>query len=449
MDLRENIKLQPMRGAQIAIVLICILLTMIDGYEILVMAFVAPHLAKDWNLTQVEIGYLLSAGVFGTAVGAVLISPLADKIGRKNHILLCLSLITVGMLLSATAQSVPVLVAYRAFAGLFIGAIVSSLNIIVSEYSSDKRRGTVMGIYGVGLPLGAALGGAVTGPLIMEWGWRAPFIFGALLSLIMIVVVMYYLPESIEYLVEKQPKNALKQYNKIAKLLNLSEVQELPRPMVKKSLQKTGSLLFGGIMLKRTALLWLGYSGVIAAFYFANTWTAKLVSDVTGNPAMGIKTGVFILIGGVLGALLFALLSLRLQPRRVTAIILFAGTLSYLAYASQVQSGDINLALGLALLVGLCANGGVAAFYAISPPVYPAAVRGTGVGWMIGFGRGVAILAPIFTGYVLKAGWTPHNVYQLFAGVLALAGLAVWLFDMTYRHHPEDPEEVALTVLKE
>src|SRR5215470_2891945 len=132
MDVREAIGTQPMRPYQLRIVLLCILITMIDGYEVLVMAFVAPHLAKAWTLGPVEVGYLLSSGIFGMAVGATFISPLADKIGRRLHIIACLGLITVGMALSAVAQSVPQMIAFRAFAGLFIGAIISSLNIIVS-----------------------------------------------------------------------------------------------------------------------------------------------------------------------------------------------------------------------------------------------------------------------------------------------------------------------------
>src|SRR5690349_2085584 len=154
MDLREKILEQPMRRFQISVIATGIILTMIDGYEILVMAFVAPHLAKAWRLGPMEVGYLLSAGIFGMALGAAFISPLADRIGRRRHIIVCLALITLGMGLSALATNVPQMVAFRAFAGLFIGAIVSSLNILVAEYSSDKRRGTVMGVYGMGLPAG-------------------------------------------------------------------------------------------------------------------------------------------------------------------------------------------------------------------------------------------------------------------------------------------------------
>src|ERR1700674_3037974 len=120
MDIREAILTQLMRRPQISIIVICILLTMIDGYEVVVMAFVAPHLAKAWGLGPVEVGYLLSAGIFGMALGAAFISPLADKFGRRRHIIVCLALITLGMGLSALAANLLQMVAFRAFAGLFI-----------------------------------------------------------------------------------------------------------------------------------------------------------------------------------------------------------------------------------------------------------------------------------------------------------------------------------------
>ncbi|MBV8096890.1 MAG: MFS transporter [Acetobacteraceae bacterium] len=438
MDLREAILTQPMRKAQIGIVVICIVLTMIDGYEVVVMPFVVPSLARAWGLSAVEVGYVLSAGIFGMALGAILISPLADQIGRRRHIMVCLAVITLGMLLSAFADNVPLLIAFRAFAGLFIGAIISSVNVLVSEYSSDRRRGTVMGIYGVGLPLGSALAGTVIGPLLSAFDWRAPFIFGAALTLIMLALVMFALPESIEYLIEKRPKGALDRYNRIADRLGYARAAVLPAALASRQMQVVWKSLFSGVTLYRTLCLWLGYAGLIAAFYFANTWTAKMMADASGDPLLGIRTGVLIMVGGVAGALLFAGLSLRMRPRLVTTLVLFGGAITYLLYAHQIH--NIGVALALSLFVGMFANGGVAAFYAISPFVYPTVARGTGVGWMIGFGRAVAILAPIFTGYMLRAGWTPQIAYQFFGGVLAVAGIAVTLLDWTYRGRSENPE---------
>ncbi len=431
MDVREAIQSQPMKAFQIVAITICLIIAMIDGYEILVMAFVAPYLSKDWNIGPVEIGYLLSAGVFGMAAGAIFISPFADRIGRRKHILICMCLIVVGMFLSGMAQTVPQMMAFRAFSGLWLGGIVASLNVIVAELSADQRRGTVVGVYGIGFPAGVALGGAVTGLLIAEWGWRAPFFFGGLCTAIMALVAWIAPPESIDYLVERRPRGALKAYNRIAAKLGYAPAAELPQPRA----------IFSGVLLRRTVLLWVGFAFLTMSFYFANTWTPKLIADATGNAGLGIRAGVLIAVGGVLGALAFAALCLRIRPCLVTVALMFCGAVSFTLFANNFANA--GLALALAVAVGMFANGGLAAFYAISPTIYPAAVRGTGVGLMIGFGRGAAIIAPIFTGYLVKAGWAPASLYLLFAGLLVVAGLATLLLDWTSRGHSEDPEAPA------
>lgn len=430
MDIRTAMRTQPMRWPQILVVMTCILLTMIDGYEIITMPFVVPHLAKAWALGSVEVGYLLSASVLGMALGAVFISPFADKIGRRPHILGCLGFITVGMLLSACAQTLVQLIVFRALAGLFIGGIVASINVLVSEFCSDRRKSTVMGLYGIGLPLGSALAGIAITNLVAIYGWRGPFVFGGALTLVMMAVVFRTLPESVEYLIEKRPRRALDQYNKIADRLGYPRAAALPSPTVQQRSHVALTAIFGPAMLCRTICLWIGYAGLSAAFYFANTWTAKMIADASGNAALGVQAGTMIMVGGVLGALVFAGLSLKIRPMLVTAMILLGGAVAFVLYAWQIR--HVEMALSLAVMVGLFTCGGIAAFYAISPLVYPAIARGTGVGLMIGFGRTIAVVAPIWTGYMLAIGWTPHRLYQFFGGVLVLAAVATLLLDRTY-----------------
>ncbi|MGB8382170.1 MAG: MFS transporter, partial [Dermatophilaceae bacterium] len=139
MNLRQAIATQPMRPFQIRVIVICIFLAFIDGFEILIAGYVAPFLAKPevWGLSNVETGWLLSAGTIGMAAGGIFISPYADRIGRRRHILGMLVLIIIGMSLSAMAPNFAFLLVVRAFAGLWIGALLPSINTLVSEYSSD------------------------------------------------------------------------------------------------------------------------------------------------------------------------------------------------------------------------------------------------------------------------------------------------------------------------
>jgi MFS family permease len=492
MTLRESIATQPMRPFQIRVVVICIILAFVDGFEVLVGAFTATAIARDMQLDAVQIGYFLSASTFGMAVGAVFISPFADRLGRRKHILLCLALIFVGMVGSAVAMNYAFLLVARAFAGLWIGALIPSLNILVSEYSSDAKRGTAMGIYGIGLPAGSGTGGFITTFLIAAWDWRAAYWFGAILTGGLLVFSLRALPESIHYLVEKRPPGALEEYNKIATKLNYPTEDVLPPSHIAQAGAARGivmAAIFKGIMLRRTILLWLGYGLLTAAFYFGNQWTPRLVtsylnakvkkSEVASTgwteyvdtpssaiealakaeptrgwdpsvpyvqqmsdsaaQAFGNNAGVLVSLGGVVAALTFAWLATKMHPRMVTVLIMVWGVIAYFLYANLFQIPA--LALILAIGVGMAGNGGIVAFYAISPPIYPTAARGTGVGWMVGFGRTWGILAPIVSGYLLAAGMTAKSLYMIFGVLFGLAAICVLALHRTYAGESDEMNE--------
>lgn len=432
MNMIVGLKEGPMRWQQIAIVLLCIVIAMVDGYEVVAMPFSMSAIAADWSLPNSQVGYLLSAGIAGMALGALFLAPLADHIGRRQHILMCLAIITVTMTLSGMTQGLWQLVIIRMIAGLFIGALIPSLNVIVSEYCSDKRRGLVMGLYGMGLPLGSALAGYAISPLIDAYSWRATFVFGGALSLAVTLIAFVLLPESIDYVIHKRPANALTRYNRIARWLGFPEAATLPEPSADKIGQRSLSDLFRGKLLPRTLLLWAGFACLSASFYFANTWTAKIMADMTGDQHLGIQVAMLIQYGGVAGALIFGLLTLWLPPRTATALLIGLGGVAFYLYAVNVTS--VSVAMVIAVMVGMCANGGLAAYYTISPSIYPTMLRSTGVGLMIGVGRGFAILGPIVTGFILAGSWTPVDVYKLFAGAMVVSAIATTGLILTFRH---------------
>ena len=441
MELRDAIRLNKMTRFQWNVVVICIFLTVIDGYEILITAFTLPALTAEWDLSLGQAGLVASIGTLGMGIGAAALSPLADRIGRRPHILGSLAVIALAMTLSGLAPSFDTFLAFRFFAGLFLGGIVPSINVLVAEYASDERRGSVMGIYGIGFPLGAAVGGFLSIFLINSFGWQGPYFFSAAATVLMLVWAAVSLPESVGYLVERQPKGALRKYNAIAARLGLSADERLPEPTSAELRPSLGRDMWTGIMLRRTVLLWLSYALLIASFYFANSFTAKLVAESTGNADIGIVAQSLVAVGGVIGALAFAGLATRIHARAATAVVMVVGTVVFFLFANFFAV--TSLVLVLAVLVGVAANGGLAAFYAISPPIYPTAIRASAVGLMMGFGRVVAFLAPNIAAFLLARGLSAPNVYQVYGVVLALAAVSVWLLHRTYSgEHAEDAMQV-------
>ena len=181
----------------------------------LVVAFTAPEIASEWALDPQSLGVLFSSGLFGMAAGSLFIAPLADRMGRRNIILICLVIISVGMLASAFTNSIFELAAMRVITGLGIGGALASITTITAEYSSKKRQGFAISLVQVGYPIGATIGGTIAAVLIVQYGWRSVFIFGAICSALMIPMVLRFLPESLEYLITHQPKNALGKINSL------------------------------------------------------------------------------------------------------------------------------------------------------------------------------------------------------------------------------------------
>ncbi len=128
--------LERMTPFQWRAVAVCVLLTMLDGFDVMTMAFTAPHVSADWQLSGKLLGMLFSAGLIGMAVGALALAPLADRVGRRALILVCLVILTVAMSISALAGSAWQLGALRLMTGVGIGGMLACVAVTAGEFSS-------------------------------------------------------------------------------------------------------------------------------------------------------------------------------------------------------------------------------------------------------------------------------------------------------------------------
>jgi MFS family permease len=73
---------------QAGVVVMFLVINLIEGFDILVIAFAASGIAKEWSLTASQVGVLLSSSLVGMALGLALIAALSDRIGRRPHTLI-------------------------------------------------------------------------------------------------------------------------------------------------------------------------------------------------------------------------------------------------------------------------------------------------------------------------------------------------------------------------
>ena len=102
-DPRDVLRHSAMSPLQVLIVGLTIALNALDGFDVTAISYASPGIAKEWSLPQGGLGIVLSMELIGMAFGSIVLGNLADRIGRKPTMLLCLAFMSVGMLMATTA----------------------------------------------------------------------------------------------------------------------------------------------------------------------------------------------------------------------------------------------------------------------------------------------------------------------------------------------------------
>ena len=424
-DLRAVIDDVPMRAFQWRAIAICVLLNVLDGFDVLVMAFTGRTVAQEWGLGGAELGLLLSAGLVGMAAGSLALAPVADRIGRRPVILIGLLVAGSGMLLSSLAPSAVTLGALRVLTGFGVGGVLACSTTIATEYAARRWRPLAVGLVGIGYAGGATLGGLLAVTMIEAFGWRAVFLTGGLATLAAVPVVLLALPESLQFLLTRRPAGALDRVNRLLAGLRAPTLSELPPPVAGAAAAGGGfrALLAPGVR-PTTLRLWALFFLIMAGFYVVTSWTPTLLVEAGLSESQGLTGGTLLNLGGIFGTLLLGLLAARWALRTVLTGYLLATGLLLAVFLPAL--GWLALAFSIGIVIGVVVNGCVGGMYALTATAYDDGIRATGVGAAIGIGRIGAVVAPTAAGALLDAGWTPNALY-LGCAVLFALGAAVLL----------------------
>jgi benzoate transport len=426
MDPRTLLAEAPMRRLQIAIVALCVALNALDGFDVLAISFASPGIAAEWGIDRAQLGIVLSMELFGMAAGSVLIGNVADRIGRRPTILGCLAVMMIGMFAAMMADSVIHLSIARLFTGVGIGGMLSSTSALVSEFSNKRRHNLNVALNIAGYSVGAILGGLVAASLLGGGGnWRLIFGFGALMTAIALPLAYVFAQESIDYLVTRQPEGALERTNRILGRLGQGALEALPPPPAPSETSSIPALFTSGYAAP-TILLAVAYFTQIMLFYFILKWVPKIVVDMGFTPAEAAHVLVFANIGNLCGALSVGLVAQHFRPRPV----LIAAMIVAFCIVAIFGLGFHDLAI-LSLIVGVAClfiNAGVVGLYPIMAHAYPARLRATGTGFIIGMGRGGSALGPILVGFLFTSGASLMTVsLTMGAGALVAATMLALL----------------------
>ena len=180
----------------------CGLLLIFDGYDLFIYGVVLPVIMKEWGLTPLQAGALGSYALFGMMFGALAFGSLADRIGRKKGIAICFALFSGATILNGFASSPSEFGIYRFIAGLGCGGLMPNAVALMNEYAPKRLRSTLVAIMFSGYSLGGMLSAGVGIFMLPRFGWESMF-FAAAVPLLLLPVILYYLPESIGFLVRQ------------------------------------------------------------------------------------------------------------------------------------------------------------------------------------------------------------------------------------------------------
>lgn len=424
MNLKRLIDEAPLSSMHLRVLGICFVLNMLDGMDVLVISFAAPLISETWSVSPEALGIVFSAALIGMALGAAFISPYSDKLGRKKIIVSSIVAITIGMWLTSQSQSVVQLALFRFLAGLGIGSMLASLTSMVSEYAPDKYRNQAILILHASYPIGAMLAGFMAAYILPRWGWQPLFELTALISLLALPLAIFLLPESIDFLVTKQPKNALTSVNRILQALKAQTVDVLPQVNLDKLPQVGVKALLTQQHRSSTLLLWLAFMMAFASLYFLLSWVVKLAVDAGLPIEHAMIAGISLNLGAFFGSISLGWLSVKFGLIRVISIFFILGALTAVIY------GNAGLSLfGVLIAIFILmffVQGGFTALYAVAARLYPTSIRTTGVGWAIGAGRIGAISGPALAGVLIGAGVELGWTFIIFSLPLLIATLTIF-----------------------
>lgn len=436
MDIRHQIDASKMSSYQWLIIAVATFLNALDGYDVLAMAFTATSVTEEFGLSGSQLGWLLSAGLIGMAVGSLVLGPFADRYGRRTILVVALAVNALGLFLSTTADSALALGAWRVVTGLGVGGILASATVLTSEYASARRRGMAVSIFTAGYGVGATLGGMGATQLIPAFGWRSVFLTGGVLTLLAIGLVLAVMPESVDYLRTRRPQDAVEKLDRIARRIRLDGDVELgPAPVTTGKQQSSVAMLLSSRYRTASILLWIAFFVIMFGFYFANSWTPRLLVESGMTEQQGIVGGLMLTMGGTFGSLLYGVLTTKWDERLTLMAFTVLSALTLVLFITTTSVPMLAFSSGV--VVGMLINGCIAGLYTVAPMTYEPGIRTTGVGWGIGVGRAGAILAPIAVGALLDAGWTPTRLYLGVAVVVALAAFALFRL----RPHREEADD--------
>ncbi|MDS9466238.1 MFS transporter [Paracoccus sp. MBLB3053] len=391
-----------------------------DAMQVLAIGFTAASIATSFGLTvpqALQTGTLFFLGMFA---GATLFGRIADRIGRRNVLLLTVLCDALFGLASAFAQDFTMLLALRFLTGMAVGGTLPVDYALMAEFLPPRNRGRWLvwleGFWAVGTIVIALtawiahLAGAAE-----AWRW----IFGvAALPAVIGVVMRLWVPESPMFLLRHgKEEKARAVVNRVLAGNGARHLGPETR-LVAPAAPEVGQGIFGPELRRRSLAIFATWFLVSVSYYGVFVW---LPSQLVSGGAGFVKSYGFLVLLALAQIPGYALAAFGVEAwgRKLTLqlflVLSAAGCFLFTLATTPLMGGLALLLMSFALL------GTWGALYAITPELYPTGLRATGMGTASAVARVGGLLAPSLLGLVVAQGF--GIAIGAFAALLVLAAV--------------------------
>jgi len=399
------------------------ILMMFDGFDLTVYGAVIPSIMEEWDISSIQAGRYGSYALFGMMLGALLFGTLADKLGRKKIILICVSIFSSFMLLAAISPNPELFGLFRLITGIGLGGMMPNVIGLVSEYSPKGTRSRMIATIMVGYSIGGVVAASLSILLISNFGWESVFLFGAV-PLLFIPFLMKFLPDSLGGLISK------KKHRKTQDILLKANPDYVPIKneifVLNKSNDSSSpvSSLFKEKRGFLTVMIWLTYFMSLLMVYGLNTWLPEFM-NIAGFP-LGSSLGFLLTLnaGATIGAVLMGWLADQWGVGK--SLILFF-VIAFISITTLGFTKNVFLLYIIIAIAGATTVGTQNLAHSYTSQFYPITLRSTALGWALGIGRIGGILGPAIGGLLLASNLTLQFNFLIFAIPGIIAAFAVFL----------------------
>lgn len=413
---------------------LCALLLIFDGYDLFIYGVVLPSIMKEWGLSPLQAGALGSYALFGMMFGALAFGSLADRIGRKKGIAICFTLFSVATVVNGFAGSPTEFGICRFIAGLGCGGLMPNAVALMNEYAPKKIRSTLVALMFSGYSLGGMLSAGVGIYLLPRYGWESMF-FVATVPLLLLPVIVYWLPESVGFLIRQ---GRLEQARALLKRLSPDTCIEADDALqISAGKGKGASVLelFRHGLAVRTASIWVAFFCCLLMVYALSSWLPKLMAGAGYSLGSSLSFLLALNFGGMAGAILGGWLGDRLNLVKVMIGFFVAAAVSISLLGINSPMPVLYL---LIFVAGATTIGTQILLYAGTAQLYGLSIRSTGLGWASGIGRNGAIVGPLLGGALMGIELPLQLNFLAFAVPGAIAALAMTAYALNERRSSTD-----------